>query len=458
MTKWDREKIIAALLDRRSNGLPLNAGALNRSCSGLYRAAVDRFGSYDAALVAAGIEPAAVRLTSRWDPARVVAAIRARQDAGLKLNRHAVNLEEARLAVAADRCFGSWGAALQAAGINPEAVSRAQRWDKARIVSGLRECLASGMALNAETLCKSNRPLYRAAASHFASYSAALRAAGVDPEAVRRKRHWSRPSIIKALRERRAAGLALNAQAVSTTDQGLYQAAHAYFESYDAALRAAGIDSAQVRKAVAWDKAKISAALRERMNEGLEMNYRAICASNPALGVAIHRHFGSHDNALRACGLDPDLVRKCRPMPDDDALFDALRAIAQNGAASHKMIFSANPRLVHLSRQRFGTLEAAVKAAGLRYFHSQRVNTSAAAHWTEERVIRALRGMHEEGQDLRYRAMKTRYQPLFFAAKEIFGSYVNAVKQAGINYWEMSQAQLAKERAAARPPAKDGPE
>ena len=30
-------------------------------------------------------------------------------------------------------------------------------------------------------------------------------------------------------------------------------------------------------------------------------------------------------------------------------------------------------------------------------------------------------------------------QPLFFAAKELFGSYVNAVKQAGINYWQIVQ-------------------
>jgi len=32
------------------------------------------------------------------------------------------------------------------------------------------------------------------------------------------------------------------------------------------------------------------------------------------------------------------------------------------------------------------------------------------------------------------------------------------VKQAGIDYWEMSQAQLAKERAAVRLSAKDGAE
>jgi hypothetical protein len=72
----------------------------------------------------------------------------------------------------------------------------------------------------------------------------------------------------------------------------------------------------------------------------------------------------------------------------------------------------------------------------------------APAHWTEELILQTMRDLHQAGEDLRYRRMKEHSQPLFFAAKKLFGSYVNAVKQAGINYWQMSQAQLAKERAA----------
>ena len=47
--------------------------------------------------------------------------------------------------------------------------------------------------------------------------------------------------------------------------------------------------------------------------------------------------------------------------------------------------------------------------------------------------------------------MKEHAQPLFFAARRLFGSYVNAVREAGIDYWTMSQAQLAKDRHAALP-------
>jgi len=54
-------------------------------------------------------------------------------------------------------------------------------------------------------------------------------------------------------------------------------------------------------------------------------------------------------------------------------------------------------------------------------------------HWTDARVLQALRDLHREGRDLRYRNMKEHSQPLFFAAKQLFGSYVNAVRQAGID-------------------------
>jgi hypothetical protein len=136
-------------------------------------------------------------------------------------------------------------------------------------------------------------------------------------------------------------------------------------------------------------------------------------------------------------------------MPDDNEIFAALRAIAQDGSVSPAMVRSAENRLLHLGRQRFGTFEAAVNAAGLRYVRGGRC-TGGAGHWTEQRVLQALNDLHNDGHDLRYRPMKTNAQPLFFAAKKFFGSYVNAVRQAGIDYWQMSQEQLAKERAAAK--------
>jgi hypothetical protein len=96
----------------------------------------------------------------------------------------------------------------------------------------------------------------------------------------------------------------------------------------------------------------------------------------------------------------------------------------------------------------FGTHREAVKAAGLPYPETQWV--SGLAHWTEELVLQTLRDLHAQGHDLRQRPMKQKNQPLYHAAKHFFGTYANAVGQAGIDYWEMSQVQLKREREKRR--------
>jgi hypothetical protein len=131
-----------------------------------------------------------------------------------------------------------------------------------------------------------------------------------------------------------------------------------------------------------------------------------------------------------------------------------LRRAARDGRVAPGWVHDA--RLRYQAVRRFGSFEAAVKAAGLQYFRL--TAAPAAGHWTEQLVLETLRDLHRGGHDLRYRHMKDHSQPLFFAAKKLFGSYINAVKQANIDYWEMSQAHLAKDRAAARKAAMEGRE
>jgi hypothetical protein len=387
LIRWDRDKIVAALIDRRSRGLPLNTSAIQKSDSPLVKAIAKHFRFHDAALLAAGIDPASVRKWSSWDKERVVDALHARRDAGLELSFAAIYRDDTPLGGGIARCFGSNGAALRAAGIDPETVgARVYRWDQADILAVLRDRKARGLALNAGAMKKSRSGLVRAASNRFGSYDAALRAAGIDPDPIRQRRpDWDRQQIIDAVRARRDQGLALNSVAVKN-DPSLYQAIRGHFDSHDDALRAAGVDPASVRKRRVWDKGKILACLR---------------------GIAIEGR------------LSP--------------------AIAKAG----------NKGVMFAAIKWFGTFEAAVNAAGLTYFREGGATSHGAGHWTEQRVLQTLRDLHKDGHDLRHRPMKSDSQPLFFAAKEFFGSYVNAVREAGIDYWQMSQAQLAKERAAA---------
>ena len=60
----------------------------------------------------------------------------------------------------------------------------------------------------------------------------------------------------------------------------------------------------------------------------------------------------------------------------------------------------------------------------------RRSDSRDIGHRTDELVLQTLRDLHGDGRDLRCRHMKERSQPLFFAAKELFGPYANAVRQA----------------------------
>lgn len=115
--KWDREHILFELKGRHKSHEPLNSGAIQRDDPGLHAAAVRHFGSYDAALKAAKIDPTKVRERKRWDKPAVVKAIKAAKRQGGKISDSVVRKNEPALYGAAVRLFGSFTAARTAAGV-----------------------------------------------------------------------------------------------------------------------------------------------------------------------------------------------------------------------------------------------------------------------------------------------------------------------------------------------------
>jgi len=115
--KWDRENILFELKARQKSHEPLNSGAIQREDPGLHAASVRHFGSYDAALKAAKIDPVKVRERKRWDKAEVLKSIKAAKRAGKKLSDSSIRKEEPALYGASVRLFGSFTSARSAAGI-----------------------------------------------------------------------------------------------------------------------------------------------------------------------------------------------------------------------------------------------------------------------------------------------------------------------------------------------------
>ena len=86
-----------------------------------------------------------------------------------------------RLANAAIRHFGSWAEAVEAADLTDLVLSKTYRkWSRAAILAEIRRRLAAGESLSSGR--RENQRLAHAARRHFGSWSAALLAAGVTPK------------------------------------------------------------------------------------------------------------------------------------------------------------------------------------------------------------------------------------------------------------------------------------
>lgn len=161
-----REEVLEELRQRAARGGSLRSGA-NRG-DWLYAAAVKRFGSWSAALAAAGFDYGTIK--RRPLTAEEVLA---------ELRRLIASSERVRadghksLARAAALHFGSWREALTAAG-HPEA---GLEWPRQRVIDAIRSRLAKGEPVNPAQVLRQDANLYAAARRRFGTWEAALASA-----------------------------------------------------------------------------------------------------------------------------------------------------------------------------------------------------------------------------------------------------------------------------------------
>jgi hypothetical protein len=252
--RWTRENIIRQIVERRTAGLPLTVGE-NGAGALLYGAARRAFGSWRNALQAAGIAPAEILTSQRWSPAKILVMIRhfARRDRPLT----AKEMEQRyhNVVTAARRHFGSWNKAVVAAGVDPDKLQRVVPWTPQRIL----ESILTRALRNESLAIREVRPRSLTAAGHrfFGGWSEALVAAGLDPAlvsgvghgrkptpTVSSKRQWDRDRVLAALRERLEANKPMNSAALAREDASLYTAMRRHLGSWREGLRAIGQDPA----------------------------------------------------------------------------------------------------------------------------------------------------------------------------------------------------------------------
>ena len=188
------------------------------------------------------------------------------------------------------------------------------RWDRSTIMAELKRRRKRRLTLAHRALAEANRPLLAAAIHHFGSYAAALTAAGIDAKQVRRRPLWTKDRIIKAIKAARRLKRDLCWSCVVKRGGPLSRAAFAairpgMFGSWARALQVAGVDADDYRRYRAWDRESVAFDLKQRYADDEAVNSGAVQAEDPGLHAAAVRYFGSFDDALRAARLQPKKVR-----------------------------------------------------------------------------------------------------------------------------------------------------
>lgn len=208
--RWSPAKILSKirLISRRRR--PLTSDEIERRYHNLVSAARRHFGSWSKAVMAAGVDPTKLQRVVPWSRERVIEAILTRT---LRSEPLVARLIEPRSLVdAGQRFFGSWKAAVSAAGVDPRVtelpprrVKKAARvtvrvatpkrprrpppvWTDERILQAIVDRVREGKRINSWAVSRDHASLYRTARRHFGTWDAAIRAAGFDPLEHRRDR------------------------------------------------------------------------------------------------------------------------------------------------------------------------------------------------------------------------------------------------------------------------------
>jgi hypothetical protein len=185
----------------------------------------------------------------KWSKESIALEIASMYESGENLNYSSIANTNLPLLRAATRYFGTWEAAVNAAGLDYDQIRRYKSWTRERILARIQELHAQGCDLSWRNVCLNVDPQLAAAAtkkSHFGSWREALEAAGLDYDAIRRYREWDDERILGMVRELHARGMGLNAKNMEAEDITLITAARRRFDSWHKALIAAGLDYREI--------------------------------------------------------------------------------------------------------------------------------------------------------------------------------------------------------------------
>ncbi|MBI5367877.1 MAG: hypothetical protein HZA54_12630 [Planctomycetes bacterium] len=242
-----------------------------------------------------------------WTDARVLETIRRMARAGTSLS--ATDLKGKSLLIAAVNHFRSWDAALTAAGVDPASVRRIEphgSWSRERVLAEIAQLQAAGHDLSPKNLEKTNVQLYSASWTYCGGWQAALKAVWVDwrEHYVKERTRCTRENTLQAIQDEHAAGHSLIRGDVIARRPALHHAVSRFFKGgWRVAFQEAGLDPDAHRAIRLWTEERVLAALRERRKAGKSLVVNVVRHEDSGLIQAVKTRYGKWSAGLAAAGI-----------------------------------------------------------------------------------------------------------------------------------------------------------
>lgn len=226
--RWRGDAVVTAIHERRRTGSSLAATVVHREDPSLFSAALHQHRSWGRALRAAGLDPSVYRLPKKWSLAKARDWVRTRQAQELPIT--AVHVPHGLYGHVVRKTGAGWAAFVESLGITYPEKKVWTRWSKESVIAAIREHRRRGQPLYARAMLTTGaRGLFLAAYKRFGSWDAALAAAGIDASTIRKRRTWSHESVIAAVRKTFRGRPPVSRTAACAKDSGLVQVVEARF-------------------------------------------------------------------------------------------------------------------------------------------------------------------------------------------------------------------------------------
>jgi hypothetical protein len=175
-----------------------------------------------------------------------------------------------------------------------------------------------------------------------------------------------------------------------------------------------------------WSKELIIQQIKELHEKGVKLSQKNM----KKIGCyyiykAALKYFGGWLNALYACGVPYNKQTWSKGL----ILKEIKRIKLSEKRLSAKIVKKINKELYTVACKRFGSWENTIAAVKLSY-----KDTIIHKRWNRDIILKEIKKLIDDGEDVSLTRMKKTYDPLYKAALRYFSTWENAIKCLGVDY------------------------